>query len=292
MNPVLTDAPIIVVGAPRSGTKMLRELLTKHPKIVGDQYEAERVWCFGQEDRNYKYISPEELTEENKAYIQQYFAKKVANCPGKYFVDKNAANTLRLDYVRVIFPECKIIHIIRDGRDVAASLRFRWQHPLNLKGVFKERIFPIKEIPYFINRQTKYHFEKWFGGKKRVKLFGTYFEGIEEMLMSHSLIEVCGVQWRKNLEMAFHCAEKYDHTQYMEVRYEDIVCDPVVVMKAILKYLDIDWAEGIEEKIACYVRRDNAGKWQRTLSEEDVSRLMPHILDMQNKLGYMSSSEA
>ncbi len=35
----------------------------------------------------------------------------------------NPRNSLRLPYIQSIFPEAKIIHIVRDGRDVACSLR-------------------------------------------------------------------------------------------------------------------------------------------------------------------------
>ena len=38
------------------------------------------------------------------------------------FVEKSPRNILRVPYVRAIFPEARIVHIVRDGRDVACSM--------------------------------------------------------------------------------------------------------------------------------------------------------------------------
>jgi hypothetical protein len=60
-------------------------------------------------------------------------------------VEKNPRNTLRVPYITSIFPEAKIIHIVRDGRDVACSLlpgigSAEWMHlkPPNWKALLVE----------------------------------------------------------------------------------------------------------------------------------------------------------
>lgn len=40
----------------------------------------------------------------------------------RVLVEKNPRHTLRIPFLKAIFPDAKIIHIVRDGRDVTCSL--------------------------------------------------------------------------------------------------------------------------------------------------------------------------
>ena len=48
-------------------------------------------------------------------------AKVAANAPGRRWVDGTPANARITDLIEPIYPECQVVSIIRDGRDVAAS---------------------------------------------------------------------------------------------------------------------------------------------------------------------------
>lgn len=110
----------LIVGCARSGTSILGELIEAHPEI---QYvfEAHSVWELGGSGINNSHrMVAQDATEFIKARVRNWFEER--NGGACLIVEKNPRNTLRIPYVREIFPEAKIIHIVRDGRDVACSL--------------------------------------------------------------------------------------------------------------------------------------------------------------------------
>ena len=85
---------VLIIGAPRSGTKMIRELLKLHPLIGGDLYESDRVWCYKNYDKLGKAIYANDVLPEVKKFIRQHFYKKRSKIGTKKFVDKNVMNTM------------------------------------------------------------------------------------------------------------------------------------------------------------------------------------------------------
>ena len=41
-------------------------------------------------------------------------------------MNKAPSNIFRIDFINEIFPDCKIVHIIRDGRDNILSRLYKW----------------------------------------------------------------------------------------------------------------------------------------------------------------------
>ncbi len=120
-----------IVGCARSGTSILGELIASHPKVKYI-FEAHHIW----EMAGYGPDGSHRLTEncatpEIIYKIRMWFLKQYEE--NKYIIEKNPRNVLRISFIKKIFPEAKIIHIIRDGRDVACSMvpgigGDRWEH--------------------------------------------------------------------------------------------------------------------------------------------------------------------
>lgn len=121
--------PIIILGAARSGTTMLRTLLGYHPAIAVVPYEVNHIWRYGNERASHDELDPGKLNNRIVEYIHRQFVKLSKPVQDQRILEKTCANTLRPDYVLSVFPDCQIIHIVRDGRDVAASARIRWSAP-------------------------------------------------------------------------------------------------------------------------------------------------------------------
>lgn len=109
-----------ITGCARSGTSILGELISAHPE-VNYVYE-EKVWKKITNVRDGSHVvSIKDITPQKKAKLRSWMAcYKKGN---KMIVEKNPRHIVRLPLLKSIFPEAKIIHIVRDGRDVSCSLK-------------------------------------------------------------------------------------------------------------------------------------------------------------------------
>jgi len=149
-SPVRTD-PFFIVGMQRSGTTMLRLMLNAHrnlavpfesdfiPRVYqnlcqyGDLSIRENAAaCLGDISRQDKpkrgklIEDPEAVLAHeirNYADLVRAIFEEYAMRRGKpRWGDKTPTHVLDLDLLWNLFPSCRVIHVVRDGRDVALSL--------------------------------------------------------------------------------------------------------------------------------------------------------------------------
>jgi len=136
MNGTIDRPPIFVVGCPRSGTTMLRQILDSHPAISCGP-ESRFLWGLrGIEERNWSSLAGFGLSiDEWHANVRALFEaphRHYAQSQGKpRWADKSPDYALMLDYIDNLYPESQIIHIVRDPRDVIES----WRHFYGTKSV-------------------------------------------------------------------------------------------------------------------------------------------------------------
>ena len=122
MKEVLKDRTLVIIGLPRSGTTLLAELFGRLNNVVLEN-EPNPIWRF----LNYSKLGHEEFskaqaTKEVSHHIRAYFGRKFDNASTTLLVEKTPANTLRIDFVRAVLPEAKIIVITRNSRDIVNSI--------------------------------------------------------------------------------------------------------------------------------------------------------------------------
>ena len=199
-----------IVGAPRSGTTLLRFMLDAHPALAippetgflaaiagdADRLSGEDVhraittyhpdfpgWeDFGLSADDYrtrlKTIEPFSVAEGVREFYRMYAAKH-----GKRrFGDKTPTYCQHMSAIGRLLPEARFIHIVRDGRDVAVSLR-----------------------------------KVWFAPAKDIASLAAYWSSL-----------VRG-------------ARKAATSRYMEVRYEALIADPEHVIRTICDFIRLDF---------------------------------------------------
>lgn len=120
-----------IIGCARSGTSILGELIASHPD-VHYLFEAHSIWELGGTGKNESHrLVTNHASEPVKKEIRAWF--KSQEVEEKHLIEKNPRNVLRIPYVKEIFPNSKLLHIVRDGRDVSCSLvpgcgGERWAH--------------------------------------------------------------------------------------------------------------------------------------------------------------------
>lgn len=148
----------VIVGAPRSGTTLLRFMLDSHPELAippetgflrlgpelirngvsaeeffrvivnfPESFPAWDDFGIGQDEFRTALASLEPFTVADgfRTFYRLYAERSGKNRWG----DKTPLHSKGMDEIREVLPEARFIHIIRDGRDVALSLREMWFSP-------------------------------------------------------------------------------------------------------------------------------------------------------------------
>ena len=279
-------SPILIAGAPRSGTKMLRELLKLHPDITGPVYEKERVWCHGNPARMNRSLSVEDLTSQTKTFVRSHFEREARKHPGKMIVDKNVCHCLRIAFIHQIFPKSPIIHIVRDGRDAVCSIWERWKNPLDLAYIIRNRAFSLRELPHFLKRQLEWKRQRLLRRKKVVNWWGPQFDDMKNLSENYSVIEICGIQWLRCVEAAVEGLELLENGTHILVKYENILRSPADEMAKICAFLGLDVDGPLRRKFEGFVRPSGLNRWRLDLTARQVRLLMRQIEKTMSKLKY------
>ena len=227
------ETPIFIWGAPRSGTTLLCELISKHPDVAylgadeGKPREGTSFWwrAFG-----------EHRGEMNKNLAHPGSIKRIWNEYGSLLreqgksrlLDKTPFMTLWIQLVNEVFPEARHFHIIRDGKAVVHSILYKLRFSSKEKDqrFCKEELFYGPRPPGLMNPMlqsaAKRHAQQWIllveQGKKNAKLLGR---------------------------------------RCFELRYEDLVNDPRATLKEVFnhaqlpydrKFIDDNYPEKLENR--------------------------------------------
>jgi hypothetical protein len=276
--------PILIIGAPGSGTtllhqtlcshrdvayithNMLRAGLRKHGRLVGDRRRAllmlqnlihrdpasnnplgDALWIkyFG----DYKYMTENDYSEE----MADYFRKKVLQVQNLWgrsrFVDKTLVNCFRVRLLNSIFPDAKFLHIIRDGRAVAFSILNKIEIAGDRFALFDVGFKDILGDKYKPDRSELYNY---------------------------------GLAWAEFVRRGRE-ASAVAKGRYYEVSYENLITEPYKELRNIVDFCELDWYCEFEEKIPPTQNMNE--KWKQKASKEQRIDLEESTYDLRQTLG-------
>ncbi len=184
--------PIFILGMPRSGTTLIEQIISSHKKVKG----------LG-EINFFNRISENELYKHNFSHI--YIKKKYSNLISNFkideekYVDKTLLNFLWIGFIKLSFPEAKVINCFRNPHDNCFSI---YKNLFDYEGAWcydeNELVdfYKIYEdmIGYWQNKLPKF-------------IYNVEYEKIVNKTEDEikKLISYCDLEWDKN------CLEFYNN---------------------------------------------------------------------------------
>lgn len=300
-NGLLTDSDekgsdvAIIVGAPRSGTNMLRDVLTSLDGFASWPCdEINLLWKHGNLDVPHDELTRSHARPDVVAFLRGEFQKLGRRYGAHTVVEKTCATSLRVGFAAEVFPEAKFIFIRRDGVDAAPSAMKRWNAPFDpVYTLRKVRWVPVVDLPRHLFA---------FGVKKaRQKMFGdsgcesadvdvsTWWgprpADFEQIQRHRPLDEIALIQWQRCVDSSMRDLDKLPSDRVLEVIYEDFVLDPVSGLRSILEFLGR--AESMDAQAVENVTAKSVGKGREGLGPEAVRRLDSLSHETLRKLGYV-----
>ncbi len=302
-QPGAMPAPMpVIIGAARSGTTLLRMMLDSHPQLAippethflpalralqtrpdlkgGEQANALREeflrivttslnWPeFGMEEPALR-----EAVSGGKSFgvgvAVRKFYRNYARARGKArWGDKTPPYVTQMRVVHALLPEARFIHIVRDGRDVALSMRGLWFDAAagNLEDQAANWLWRIREA------------------RQHAAFCPHYLEiRYEDLLEKPAAVlgRIC-----RFIDLEYSPAmEEYHQTSgnrlRAEIRDRHDASGKVVVSKA--------QREAIFEKVSGPPDAARAGRWRRELSGEECARYEAVAGSLLRELGYALS---
>jgi tetratricopeptide (TPR) repeat protein len=121
-------APVFVLGMPRSGSSLIEQVLASHPQIYGAGERADldiamsEVLAAGDQPVSYPECVPALDGATLRRIGQAYLARLPALAAGQVrVVDKSPGNFLNVGLIRLILPNARIVHTMRNPIDTCAS---------------------------------------------------------------------------------------------------------------------------------------------------------------------------
>lgn len=301
--------PIFIVGAARSGTTMLSQHVLAHHPDVAFWSEPAHIWRYGHAYRFSDRLTAQDATPKVRSFIVQQFAGFLENSGRTRFMEKTPSNCFRLPFILEIFPDAKFVHILRDGRDAAASALIRWKgatgrYATDEHTPFSGRVYAAirraldlsafhrfgkghvsaHEAPAYLPALGRMFMRALLPG--RTLFWGPRFPGIKDVHRTYSLLETCAIQWDCSVRATLGFGRDLGSDQYLELKYEEFLAAPEESLTRILTFLGLSNHPAVYDQVSKVIRRDRVAEWHQTYAEEDLKRVMIHVGPTLSYLGY------
>ena len=248
----------------------------------------------------------EKLSPENFAAF-----RRKSGC--RFVLDKAPRNSLRIPFLRQVFPNARFIHIFRDGRDCTLSIHREWlkrtnhvNAPIagNEKNKFQQWALFLKWLnlqPYMMDRFRALWFEthghmlnsqmwlsrlRWNGAPG----WGPRFSGWATAFEKMSLLQFNALQWHACVSSILDHWPEIPEKRKHSVRYEDFVRNPLETFKTILNFMELEYDPSVERNFL-EMKQDNFNKWRTAFNQSQIEEIRPIVTPGLVRLGYASDSK-
>lgn len=289
--------PIIVMGCARSATTMLGRILSQHPDVAM-WHELRMIWMYGHAYQGHDELDAADLTPRIARHIDRKFANYLQQSGRTRFGEKTPSNCFRIPFIHALYPDCRIINIIRDGRHVVRSILQVQAGGASRSTVasrtsrrrFRKRIAhtPLWEWPAYLPRFFRTFWRAQVMGKP-MRYWGPMPKGWRELreLPRHLMI---AEQWRASVGASVSAGRALPKKNYHEIRYESLMQQPLQVLRKMIEFAELQAAPEMLDYAASHIDPNRTHRWKGTLSDEQEREIEDRMRPMLLKLGYMNDS--
>lgn len=279
---------IILIGAARSGTKILRDVLATATGAGCVPYDISFVWRYRNESVPHDVLDPRSATPSIRNFVRNYIDRYASD--NDVVIEKTVGNALRVPYVREVLPEAGYIHLVRNGIDVAESTRRQWVAPPDGKYLARKiRHFPLRLVPTYGRKYAVSMAHQFLTKDGRVATWGPRYPGIDGDVSSSDLLTVCARQWQTCIEAAEAAFAELD-APVSTVHYEDLVTDPVRVLEAVLSVHELQYDPESLKRAASMLEHDHVGYGGQNLAPGELRTVRSQLSPTLTRLGYLEAS--
>lgn len=282
--------PLLIIGAPRSGTNLVRDVLTSFPGIgTWPCDEINYIWRYGSPLARHDVRDAGDAVPRVAEFISNQFQKLAARENLAIVVEKTCANCLRIPFVSEVMPEnAKYLHLIRDGRDAVSSALHRWQGDVELRYLLsKLRFVPKREVLYYGYRFLKERLTVSDSGAGLLPIWGPRVPGLQEMLRGGPLHLAVAHQWQMCVREAAAGLSSTPPGRVLEIRYEDFVQAPSRTLKYILDFLGRSEKPEAIAAAVVNVHAESTGRGNRDLPSRAYLEVEGFLQETLISLGYV-----
>lgn len=273
--------PVIIIGAARSGTNMLRDIITKTtPSICSwDCDEINPIWKHKNTSYKYDDLKVENATKPVKKFIIKEFERLAENNCSEYVLEKTCANSLRIPFINEIFPEAKYIILFRNGYDASISANLRWKSTFDLTYSLKKlRYVPLSDLFYYSWRFGITRLKQSFSKDKQLKVWGPNNLELNTFTKNKSLLEISAKQWSISVNETIDALKEIKKENYLIIRYENFVNNPVTELQQILDFLNLPKIEIDFKDATKKVTNKSVDKYKKVLAKSEI-KLISKIIE-------------
>ena len=254
-DPIRFERPLFIVSAPRSGSTMLFEALTRSPDLwtIGGEshgvFESIERLRPDQRDFESNRLAADDADAPTAQRLREIFGQRLRDRKGNppppgglalRMLEKTPKNALRVPFLRAVFPDALFVYLFREPRGAISSILDAW-------GSGKFVTYP--QLP------------GWEGQPWSLLLVPGWRE-----LSGKSAAEVAAAQWCIANRVLMDDLGKLPQSSWCGISYDEILQDAQAVMRRLCAFAGVRWDQAQEGPLPLSrhtLTPPDAEKWRR-----------------------------
>ena len=248
-------------------------------------FEAAGVWMRGNALHPSDQLAACHARPAVAATIRKRFEAFLERSGRPRLAEKTPANALRLPFIHSIFPDARVIHIIRNGRDVVRSLCAMQVQP-TMGHALKKRLWETAfwEWPAYA---PAFFRTTW---RTRVRRRPATFIGPKpdgwRAWVGLPRHVIAGLQWEAVVREARRAGQALGTAHYHEIRYEMLMTEPGRVIRDLLRFTGLAPAEAVQRYAREAIDPHRPRRWDDLLSSDTEADIARRVQGLNCELGY------